>query len=98
MTTRRPALGVLAATLVAPAEALACSSCSYGTGNGMMVYLATAAFMGVLPLAMVAALALWLRRRVRACRTEEAEGDAVPARPLSSVSSPPHEAMSGPLM
>jgi hypothetical protein len=83
-------LAVLAAVLAAaPSPALACSSCSYGTSNSLMIYLGTAAFMGLLPLVMVGAFALWLRRRLRSRATVDASPDIISAEPLRSASPSP---------
>ncbi len=61
----RAAMPGVVLVLASAAPALACSSCFYGSPDGMLVYLATAAFMSVLPLAMAGGVALWLRRRLR---------------------------------
>jgi len=48
-----------------PAPGLACPVCFWGQSNSMVAYVATAVFLSVLPLAMIGAIALWIRRRVR---------------------------------
>lgn len=57
---------VLALALVSwPAPALACPVCFWGQSNSMVAYVATAVFLSLLPLAMIGAIGLWIRRRLR---------------------------------
>jgi hypothetical protein len=57
-------LATAVAWLAAP-EAAACPYCMSGTDETREAYYATTALLAVLPFAVVAALALWLRARLR---------------------------------
>jgi hypothetical protein len=48
-----------------PAPAVACPVCFWGQSNSMVAYVATAVFLSMLPLAMIGAIVLWIRRRLR---------------------------------
>jgi hypothetical protein len=53
---------------------LACAVCFDGAGESRQAFIATTAFLTVLPLGMVAGAGVWLRKRAR--QVEEQEGGA----------------------
>lgn len=69
--------GILSAILgallgvAAPGTALACAVCFAGKEETLVMYLGTALGMSLLPLALIAGLGLWLRRKLRARATDE---------------------------
>lgn len=60
-----------------PGLALACPVCFDGPAESRAAFLATTAFLTLLPLGMLAGAGVWLRRRARASR-EEPSGGAPP--------------------
>ncbi len=65
----------LALVALAPLEAAACPSCIAAQDQDVQIaYMAGTAFMSVLPLALIAGLVFWLRRRARQLALEEAAG------------------------
>ena len=75
MTLRRLLLGSLALLLLAllPDVAHACTVCFDPREENRMAFLATTAFLSLLPLGMVAGAGVWMRRRVRELDEEEKE-------------------------
>jgi hypothetical protein len=74
---RRVPVLVATAMVLAPAALHACAVCFDAKAANRAAFLATTVFMSLLPLAMAAALLLWLRRRARA-RDGEPQGAAAP--------------------
>ena len=73
----RPAwIAVLALLLVAvlPEVALACPVCFDARDENRQAFLATTAFLTLLPLGMVAGAGLWLRKRSREVDAERPDG------------------------
>ncbi|HEX9887234.1 MAG TPA: hypothetical protein VGA70_12140 [Longimicrobiales bacterium] len=68
MTPRRWILAVFAAAgllIAAPDAALACAVCFDPRDENRMAFLATTAFLSLLPLGMVGGMGFWLWRKVR---------------------------------
>ena len=61
---------------VLPDVALACPVCFDGRDENRQAFLATTAFMSLLPLGMVAGAGLWIRKRTR--ELDELHGDGSP--------------------
>lgn len=80
------ALALLALLLLAPEASQACAVCFSGRDETRVAFLVTTILMTLLPLAMIGALVLWLRQRVRAAAQAAAEASVEP-RPTSSASS-----------
>jgi hypothetical protein len=59
---------------VLPDVALACPVCFDGRDENRQAFLATTAFMSLLPLGMVAGTGLWIRRRTRELDELHGEG------------------------
>jgi hypothetical protein len=57
--------------LFAPDLAQACSVCFGGEEQTRMAFIVTTAFLSILPLALVAGLALWLRSRAKALEARQ---------------------------
>jgi len=71
----KAALLGLALVGLAPVEALACPSClAAQDSNVQKAFVASSAFMSILPLVLVGALVFWLRRRARRLALEDAAG------------------------
>ncbi len=61
--------------LALPETALACPSCLAAQDSDVqMAFILATAFMTATPLALIGALVLWLRRRLRRLEAEEAAG------------------------
>ena len=75
---RRVSLLLLALLAVAalPEAAHACAVCFDATDENRQAFLATTAFLTLLPLGMVTGAGLWLRRRVRARDEREGSSDS----------------------
>lgn len=75
---RRVSILVLAVLAVAamPEVAHACAVCFDATDENRRAFLATTAFLTLLPLGMVTGAGLWLRRRVRERDEQEASSDS----------------------
>lgn len=58
--------------------ALACAVCFDGAGESREAFLATTAFLSLLPLGMVAGAGVWLRKRAKQVGEEQATGEAPP--------------------
>lgn len=72
---RTKLLLALALVLALPVDALACPLCIAAQSESVQKAFAYASlFLSVLPLAMIGALFLWLRRRARQLAAEEAAG------------------------
>ena len=76
----RAAAVVLAVVLIAvlPDVAHACPVCFDARDENRRAFLATTAFLSLLPLGMVAGTGLWLRRRAEEAARANGESDAVP--------------------
>jgi len=59
-------VALLAAWLLLPEAAHACAVCFDASEENRRAFLATTAFLSILPLGMVAGAGAWLRKRVRA--------------------------------
>lgn len=71
MTLRtRVTLLVAAALLLGPRALFACPMCFDPRAENRVAFATTAAVMTLLPLGMVGALALWLRRRARTLKEQ----------------------------
>ena len=70
---------LLAWTVLLPEAALACPVCFDSSDENRMAFLATTAFLSLLPLGMVAGAGLWIRQRARALDDGSDEPD--PNRP-----------------
>jgi hypothetical protein len=70
---------VLVLLAAAPSLANACPVCFDPRDENRAAFLATTAFMSLLPLGMVAALGLWLRHRIRSQRAADADTGTPPA-------------------
>lgn len=81
MTARRLVPAIAAALLgLTPRVLQACAVCFDARDQNRVAFLATTVFMSLLPLGMIGALGLWLRRRARALsRDGGAEGTLPPA-------------------
>ncbi|MDH3205954.1 MAG: hypothetical protein OEO79_05045 [Gemmatimonadota bacterium] len=66
----------LAAIAALPDAANACAVCFDASDENRQAFLATTAFLSLLPLGMVGGAGLWLRRRARARDAEDAPSDA----------------------
>ena len=78
---RAPAIGGLAVILllVAPGPALACPVCGLsGTDDSNGAYIAMTVMLSALPLAMIAGVAAWVRRRISADELRSTETGAPP--------------------
>ena len=53
------------ASLLAPELAQACSVCFSGQDQSRTAFIATTAFLSIVPLAFIAGMALWIRSRAR---------------------------------
>lgn len=75
---RRLSIVLLALLAVAalPDAAHACAVCFDATDENRQAFLATTAFLTLLPLGMVAGAGLWLRRRVRERDEQERSSDS----------------------
>lgn len=75
---RRAAIVVAAIALVAllPDAVYACAVCFDSSDENRQAFLATTAFLSLLPLGMVAGTGLWLRKRAK-----DAEGEGVEDSP-----------------
>jgi hypothetical protein len=58
-------VAVVAAVALVPATAHACAVCFSASEENREAFLATTAFLSLLPLGMVTGAGLWLRRRVK---------------------------------
>jgi hypothetical protein len=63
--TTAPWIALVAVLLAAAPDASACPYCMSGTDETRNAYYATTALLAVLPFAVVGALALWVRSRLR---------------------------------
>ncbi len=71
------------AVLLAPELAQACSVCFSGQDQSRTAFIVTTAFLSVLPLALIAGMALWIRSRARAL--EARRSDPAPGLPASEA-------------
>lgn len=69
--------------VVLPDVALACPVCFDGRDENRQAFLATTAFLSLLPLGMVAGAGLWIRKRTRELDEQEADALAEPKAPSS---------------
>lgn len=69
----------VAAVLLAPALAQACSVCFSGQDQSRTAFIATTAFLSILPLAFIGGVALWIRSLARAL--EARQGDPAQGAP-----------------
>ena len=76
MSAATKAVWIALALLVAtPLDATACPSCLAAQDSQVqMAFLSATAFLSLLPLSLIGALFLWLRRRARQLDAEEAAG------------------------
>ena len=61
------------AVLLAPELAQACSVCFSGQDQSRTAFVVTTAFLSILPLALIAGMALWIRSRARALEARRGE-------------------------
>lgn len=73
-------IAVLAAGLALPALAQACEVCFSGSPKIRLAFFTTTIFLSLLPLGMITAGILWLRRSGRAWLAEEFEDRDAPPR------------------
>lgn len=78
--TRTPivALGLLLLLVAWPEAAHACAVCFDSSDENRRAFLATTAFLTLLPLGMVTGAGLWLRRRVRERDAQDSSSEPQP--------------------
>jgi len=81
--TRAGAVGVCTLLLVAflPEAGHACPVCFDASDENRRAFLATTAFLSLLPLGMVMGAGLWIRKRSREIDGDDARDDPDPNRP-----------------
>jgi hypothetical protein len=81
--TRAVAVGVCTLLLVVllPVAAHACPVCFDASDENRRAFLATTAFLSLLPLGMVMGAGLWMRKRSREIDGDDARNDPDPNRP-----------------
>ena len=67
-------LAVMALLAVWPEAASACPVCFDSSDENRQAFLATTAFISLLPLGMVTGAGLWIRKRLRDVEAEESSG------------------------
>ncbi len=67
-------LAVMAVLAVWPESVSACPVCFDSSDENRQAFLATTAFLSLLPLGMVTGAGLWLRKRLRDVESEESIG------------------------
>lgn len=79
MMQRLPIVALVLAALalvVLPDAAYACAACFDANAENRQAFIATTAFLTILPLGMVGGAGLWLRHRVRERAAEESLSDS----------------------